>query len=107
MSNEIEQTYGFTYIDYDGKEYAKTIKTPGGTWIECLNDYVRFLESIFQYDIMDNVRIEKPKWLDLMHETHPCYNDPWSGEYFVTEEEENEEDVEDELTDEYGFGDPK
>jgi hypothetical protein len=100
MTDEIMQTYGFTYTDCDGKVYTKTISTPGATWSECLNDYVRFLESVFQYGIMEKVRLQEPVWLSTMYEHHPDYIDPWKGEYFVDE-------VEDELTDKYGWGDPE
>ena len=81
-NNEPLQTYGFTYKDCDGKTYKKEIATEGATWSEALNDYVRFLESVFQYDIMPNVRIKEPVWLDMMYEHHPDYIDPWTGEYF-------------------------
>lgn len=80
---DFERTYSFSYTDYDGKVYTKTIQTPGATWHECLNDYVRFLESVFQYGIMDKVRIEEPIWLSSMSEYHSDYIDPWTGEYFV------------------------
>lgn len=79
---DMMQSYGFTYTDCDGKVYNKQIETPGATWHECLNDYVRFLESIFQYGIMDQVRIKEPVWLDTMYEHYPDYLDPWTGEYF-------------------------
>jgi hypothetical protein len=85
--NEIMQTYSFTYTDCDGKKYEKIITTPGCTWLECMNDYVRFLESIFQYNIMDKVRIEEPVWMKSMYKHHSDYIDPWTGEYFVDKEE--------------------
>lgn len=89
MNNDnIIQTYGFTYMDCDGKTYKKEISTEGATWSEALNDYVRFLESVFQYDIMSKVRIKEPVWLDKMHEHFPEYNDPWTGEYFNDDHED-------------------
>jgi hypothetical protein len=99
---EVNQQYGFTYTDCDGKTYKKEISTEGCTWMECLNDYVRFLESIFQYEIMEKVRIQEPVWMDSMYEHYPHYIPEWRGEYFTVEDE-----PEDELTDEYGWGDPK
>ena len=87
MSDEIEQIYSFTYTDCYGKEYSKTIKTPGVTWMECLNDYVRFLESIYGYDIMSKVRLKEPVWLNTMYDYYSDFTDPWTGEYFVDEEE--------------------
>ena len=88
--NEMMQTYSFTYIDCDGKKYEKTITTPGMTWTECMNDYVRFLESIFQYNIMDKVRLKEPVWMPSMYEHHSDYVDPWTGEYFVEGDDEKE-----------------
>lgn len=87
MNDEIEQIYSFTYTDCYGKEYSKTIKTPGVTWMECLNDYVRFLESIYGYDIMSKVRLKEPVWLNTMYDHYSDFTDPWTGEYFVDEEE--------------------
>ena len=101
MSDKIEQTYSFSYTDIDGKVHEKTIKTQGMTWMECMNDYVRFLESVFQYNIMDSVRIKEPQYSSIMYEVYPDYLDPWTGEYF------SDDEVEDELTSEYGWGDPK
>jgi hypothetical protein len=83
MSDKIEQTYSFSYTDIEGKVHEKTIKTQGMTWMECMNDYVRFLESVFQYSIMDSVRIKEPQWLSSMYEAYPDYLDVWTGEYFV------------------------
>jgi hypothetical protein len=90
---DVMQSYSFTYTDCDGKVYNKTITTPGATWSECLNDYVRFLESIFQYDIMSKVRLQEPIWLTAMYEHHHDWLDPWTGEYFVKEDEVTLEDL--------------
>ena len=88
--NETMQQYGFVYVDCDGKTYKKEIFTEGCTWMECMNDYVRFLESIFQYNIMDNVRLKEPIWMKSMYEHHSDYLDPWTGEYFVEGDDEIE-----------------
>lgn len=93
------QTYSFSYTDCDGKKYEKTITTPGCTWMECVNDYVRFLESIFQYSIMNNVRLREPVYLSAMKEHYSEYLDPWTGEYFVEEEKEDEDTGNPGLTD--------
>ena len=94
MSDKYEtmQQYGFVYVDCDGKTYKKEIITGGATWMECMNDYVRFLESIFQYNIMDSVRLKEPAYLASMYEHYSDYLNPWTGEYFV-EEELNDEDI--------------
>lgn len=85
---EVNQQYGFAYTDCEGKTYKKEITTEGCTWMECVNDYVRFLESVFQYDIMSKVRIQEPVWLSAMREHHPDYLDPWTGEYFTDDHED-------------------
>ena len=92
-NDEVMQTYSFTYTDCDGKVYKKEIITPGATWSECLNEYVRFLESIFQYDIMSKVRLEEPVYLDWVYESHPTWLDPWTGEYFVKDKEVDPDDL--------------
>jgi hypothetical protein len=79
--------YGFVYVDCNGKTYKKEITTEGCTWMECMNDYVRFLESIFQYNIMNNVRLREPVYLASLHEHYSDYLDPWTGEYFSDEDE--------------------
>lgn len=101
MVDNTMRTYSFSYTDCDGKTYEKTITTPTDTWTECMNDYVRFLESIFQYNIMDSVRLKEPVWLTSIYEHYPDYLDPWTGAYFVEQEQrtEQEEDNED-------FGNP-
>jgi hypothetical protein len=90
MTDDIMQTYGFTYTDSDGKKYEKTITTPGATWMECVNDYVRFLEATFQYNIMNNVRLREPVYLSSMYKHYSDYIDPWTGEYFVEGDDEKE-----------------
>ena len=85
--NETMQQYGFVYVDCNGKTYKKEITTEGCTWMECMNDYVRFLESIFQYNIMNNVRLREPVYLASLHEHYSDYLDPWTGEYFSDEDE--------------------
>lgn len=85
--DDVMQSYGFMYTDCEGKVYNKQIENPGATWPECMNDYVRFLESIFQYDIMSKVRLQEPMWLTVMYEHHD-WLDPWTGEYFTKDEEE-------------------
>ena len=84
--DDVTQQYGFEYTDCDGKVYKKQITTAGATWHECMDDYVKFLESVFGYSIKDQVRLEEPKWLDTVYEHYPAYLDPWTGEYFVKDE---------------------
>lgn len=80
--------YAFQYTDCDGKVYNTTIESPGPTWMEALNDYVKFLESVYKYEIQSNIRLKKTfskKELDKIHD----YIDPWTGEYFNDEEDED------------------
>lgn len=86
---EANQQYGFTYTDGEGKTYKKEITTEGMTWMECMNDYIRFLESVFQYEIMSKVRLKEPVWMASMREHHPDYLDPWTGQYF-NDDDDNE-----------------
>jgi len=89
-NDEAMQTYGFMYTDCNGKVYNKKIETPGATWMECMNDYVRFLESVFQYDIMNNVRLREPAYLSSLYEHYNYYLDPWTGAYFSDDEDGKE-----------------
>ena len=86
-ANEIEQEYSFTYTDCDGKVTETKIQTPGITWMDCLNDYVRFLEQVYGYPIMHKVRIEEPKYRQRMVENYADYNEPWKGQFFTADED--------------------
>ena len=97
-NDEIMQKYGFMYVDCTGKVYRKEIETPGASWHKCLNDYVRFLETIYGYNIMDQVRIKEPMWLATMYEHHHDYLDPWTGQYF-NDDDDNKEVGNDDLGD--------
>ena len=93
MNDDKDYTsYAFQYTDCDGKVYNTTVNNPGPTWTEALNDYVRFLESVFQYDIMSKVRIQEPVYLGLMYENYPDYVDPWKGRYFSDAPDDEEGD---------------
>lgn len=84
---ETMQVFGFTYMDCNGKTYKKEISTPGATWHECMDGYVKFLESVFGYDIKSQVRLEEPCWLQAMYDYDPAYLDPWTGDYFTKDED--------------------
>ena len=79
--------YAFRYTDCDGKVYNTTIQQPGPTWMEALDDFVSFLESVYKYDIRSKVRLRDDQQL----KNNPwSYIDPWKGEYYVPEEESKE-----------------
>lgn len=84
-----QEYYGFTYKDCDGKVYSTKIEKDGIMWSDALHDYIRFLESIYGYEIKSKVRIEAPKWLHLMQEEGDFF-DPWSENYFYYEDEKED-----------------
>ncbi len=81
--------YAFQYTDCDGKVYNATIENPGPTWMEALNDYVKFLESVFTYEIQSNIRLKEPRYKKELDKVHD-YIDPWTGEYFNDEEDDED-----------------
>lgn len=88
MNDEKDYTaYSFQYTDCDGKVYATSIENPGPTWMEALDDYVSFLESVYKYDIRSKIRVAEPAY-QRMVENEPGYIDPWNGEYFTDDENE-------------------
>ena len=79
--------YAFRYTDCDGKVYNTAIQQPGPTWMEALDDFVNFLESVYKYDIRSKVRLRDDQQLK---NNSWSYIDPWKGEYYVPEEEPKE-----------------
>ena len=88
MNDDKDYTsYAFQYTDCDGKVYSTTVNNPGPTWMEALDDYVSFLESVYKYDIRSKVRVKEPAY-QRMRENEQGYIDPWNGEYFTDDEDE-------------------
>ncbi len=86
IDNEDQTQYTFRYIDCNGKTYTSQFEQPGPTWMECLDDFVSFLESVYKYDIRSKIRLRDDQQL----KSAPwSYIDPWSGEYFTKDEEDN------------------
>lgn len=81
--DEAMQRYSFKYVDCDGKTYEQAIITPGITWMECLDDYVKFLEGIFKYKIQDQIKLKKSPYHNMRSKDYP---DPWTGEYVENED---------------------
>jgi hypothetical protein len=50
---------------------------------------------VFGYAIKHQVRLEEPVWLGAMYANHPGYLDPWTGEYFIKDEEVGEDHLSD------------
>jgi hypothetical protein len=86
MSYEDQTEYAFRYTDCEGKVYNTTIEKPGPTWMEALDDFVGFLESVYKYDIRSKIRLHEDQELK---DAPWSYIDPWKGEYFTVEEEED------------------
>lgn len=86
---EDQTAYAFSYTDCDGKVYNTSIQQPGPTWIECLDDFVSFLESVYKYDIRSKIRIKEPAY-QRMVENEAGYLDPWNGAYFTDDEDSKE-----------------
>jgi hypothetical protein len=87
MNDDTDYTgYAFQYTDCDGKVYSTTINNPGPTWMEALDDYVSFLESVYKYDIRSKVRVKEPAYQRMVENEHG-YIDPWNGEYFTDDED--------------------
>ena len=91
MNDEQQEYYAFEHRDFDGKIiYTKVIGND--RWSDVLEDFVRFLEGIYKYNIKDQIRLQKPDWVDL--DTEKDIYDPWSNHYFeidIEEEETNED----------------
>jgi hypothetical protein len=84
MNFEDKTEYTFRYTDCDGKTYTSQFENPGPTWMEALDDFVGFLESVYKYDIRSKVRLSDDQEL----KNAPwSYIDPWSGEYFTKDED--------------------
>ena len=86
---EDKTEYGFRYTDCDGKVYNTVIQQPGPTWMEALDDFVSFLESVYKYDIRSKIRIKEPAY-QRMVENEAGYLDPWNGAYFTDDEDSKE-----------------
>jgi hypothetical protein len=56
--------------------------------MEALDDYVNFLESVFKYDIRSKIRLQEPAYQKSVKQDR-SYIDPWKGEYFTKDEDEN------------------
>jgi hypothetical protein len=83
--------YGFEYGDCDGKVYKTRINGAGPTWMEALDDYVNFLQTVFKYDIKSKVRVEEPVWFGNLDSNDFESYTGWGGGFFVKDDEEDTE----------------
>lgn len=91
MNDDVREYFAFEHRDFDGKTFYTKV-SGDDRWSDVLEDFVRFLEGIYKYNIKDNIRLEKPVWANLDDELD--IGDPWINHYFEidTEEEEADED---------------
>jgi hypothetical protein len=86
-----KEYYGFEYADCDGKVYKTKIENAGDTWMEALDDFVNFLETVYKYDIKSKIRVQTPHYFKYMNNFEQQM-DGWNGEYFDKDEEETNEE---------------
>ncbi len=93
MSDKFDTDYfGFEHVDYDGKRYYMQVSGLD-RWSDVLEDFVRFLESLYKYNIKDQIRIKAPEWLRNTDDEMDWY-DPWVNHYFYPNDDDDEQDEE-------------
>lgn len=93
IESACKEYYSFEYSDCDGKVYKTRIDGAGGTWLEALDDYVNFLQTVYKYDIKSKIRVEEPFWFGMQDTYDFEHLTGWHGEFFIKDDEEdNEED---------------
>lgn len=101
MNDDMREYFAFEHRDYNGKVFYYKV-SGDDRWAYVLEDFVRFLEGIYKYNIKDKIRLKKPGWFGLDPEVDMM--DPWQYHYFEIDTEDKP-DGEEELTDE-DFGNP-
>ena len=86
-----EPYFAFEHRDYDGKT-TYTRVTAADRWPDVLEDFVRFLEGLYKYNIKDQILIQKPIWAGLTNSID--LYDPWADHYYVVDEEDEDEETE-------------
>lgn len=92
MNDNQQEYYAFEHRTYEGKTYYTRV-SGDDRWSDVLEDFVRFLEGIYKYNIKDQIRLQQPAWVGLNSEYD--MGDPWINHYFEIDTEEEEEDNED------------
>ena len=82
--------YSFSYTDSDGVKRSHIIESQDFTWTMLLNEYVRFLEGIFQYEIMDKISIEAAEWHKNCSEFEIPVLSGWWGKFHPAEDSEDD-----------------
>lgn len=82
-----KEYYGFEYKDCEGKVYKTRIEAGDHTWDEILNDFVKFLEVIYGYDIMNKIKVQEPAWFNWDTEALGMWK--WTGPSWTKEEEDD------------------
>lgn len=88
MNDDVREYFAFEHRDYDGKVFYTRV-SGDDRWSDVLEDFVRFLEGIYKYNIKDKIRLEKPAWFGLDPEID--MGDPWQYHYFEIDTDEEEE----------------
>ena len=82
--------YSFSYTDSDGVKRSHIIESQDFTWTMLLNEYVRFLEGVFQYEIMDKISIEAAEWHKNCSEFEIPMLSGWWGKFHPAEDSEDD-----------------
>ena len=88
MNDDVQEYYAFEHRNYDGKTYYTRV-SGDDRWTDVLEDFVKFLEGIYKYNIKDQIRLKQPAWVGL----DPEYDmdDPWINHYFEIDNDEEDE----------------
>lgn len=93
MNDKIEEYFAFEHRNIDGKVYYTRV-SGDERWPDVLEDFVRFLEGIYKYNIKDQIRLQQPFYVGMDDEVDML--DPWIHHYFeIDTSEEEEQDDED------------
>ena len=90
MNDNNEEYFAFEHRDYDGKKYYTRV-SGDDRWSDVLEDFVRFLEGIYKYNIKDSIRLKQPPWVGFDSELD--MTDPWINHYFEIDEDDEEEEI--------------
>lgn len=83
--NQYEDYFAFEHQNFEGKKYYTKV-SGDDRWSDVLEDFVRFLEGIYKYNIKDQIRLQQPAWVGL--DSDYDMDDPWINHYFEIDEEE-------------------
>ena len=91
IGNQHEEYFAFEHRNFDGKTHYTKV-SGDDRWSDVLEDFVRFLEGIYKYNIKDSIRLKQPSWVG--YDSYLDMADPWINHYF--EIDDSDEHVEEE-----------